>query len=306
MSFRCATASHRREEDLPGSASTVRAFLLLEHAGGWGVDAVRDARLPGGLGRELLRRAHRAGVRVLLVRRAGRTASTAREWAVFAASARPAGSWLEAGRLTSKADVLDLDLDALRAGRSVGLGPHPGPLYCVCTHGRHDPCCAERGRPVAAALAARYPEATWEVSHIGGDRFAGNMLVLPHGLYYGRLDAGSALEVAEAQHRGELRLDRFRGRSCLGMGAQAGEVALRRQLTETGIDAVHPRSVRVARDGAAEVTTAVFEAPDGEGGRAAYAVTVRTTLTEPVPLTCRALRDNPARHHEVLEIRSAP
>jgi hypothetical protein len=60
-------------------------------------------------------------------------------------------------------------------------GSDPGevseePIYLVCTHGRHDACCAVRGRPVAAALAAAYPERTWECSHIGGDRFAANVV----------------------------------------------------------------------------------------------------------------------------------
>ena len=38
-------------------------------------------------------------------------------------------------------------VDSGRPGRS-----STGPLYGVCTHGRHDACCAERGRPVCAAL----------------------------------------------------------------------------------------------------------------------------------------------------------
>ena len=45
-------------------------------------------------------------------------------------------------------------LAALGAGRSVGLTPEADPVLAVCTHGRHDACCAERGRPLARALAA--------------------------------------------------------------------------------------------------------------------------------------------------------
>ena len=37
VTFRCAAASLAREDDLAGTASTVRSFLLLEHAGSWGV-----------------------------------------------------------------------------------------------------------------------------------------------------------------------------------------------------------------------------------------------------------------------------
>ena len=51
---------------------------------------------------------------------------------------------------------------------------------------------------VAARLATRYPEETWECSHLGGDRFAGTMVLLPHGVSYGWVDDGDAVTVADA------------------------------------------------------------------------------------------------------------
>jgi hypothetical protein len=72
VSFRCAAASLLRDEPAAGTASTVRAFLLLENSGPWGENALRDARLPDGLGDELTARAAAARVRVLLIRRPGR------------------------------------------------------------------------------------------------------------------------------------------------------------------------------------------------------------------------------------------
>src|SRR5690242_2618765 len=126
----------------------------------------------------------------------------------------------------------------------MGLTSYDEPLFCVCTHGRHDACCAERGRPVAAALAAAFPEQTWEVSHIGGDRFAGNMLALPQGLYYGRLDAESSVSVAEGHVAGRLDLDHLRGRSSYAMPVQYAELALRRHLGESEEGAVSLASRR--------------------------------------------------------------
>jgi hypothetical protein len=212
--FRCAGASALRDEPVAGTASTVRAFLLVEHAGSWGVNALRDARLPGDLGPRLRRASAETGVRVLLVRRPGRQPRKGHT-TVFAAYAHPHRPWLERGDITDPHDILDLDLAAIRDGRSSGLDADAGNVYCVCTHGRHDACCAERGRPVASALSAAHPEDTWEVSHIGGDRFAGNLLVLPHGLYYGRLDAPSAVAVAGGHEAGGVRR---RGRGLGGAG----------------------------------------------------------------------------------------
>ncbi len=296
--FRCAATSAVRGDGLAGTASTVRAFLLLEDAGPWGINALRDARLPDGLGPELQRRCDQAKVRPLLVRRPGRsgrgTSRGQQQRRVFAAYADPAAPWLEATTVTDLHDVLDLDLDGLRAGRSSGLERTTEQVFCVCTHGKHDACCAERGRPAVAALAAAHPAETWEVSHIGGDRFSGNLLVLPHGLYYGRVDARSALEIGGAHLAGELTLDHLRGRSGLAMAVQFAEIALRRELGATRDDAV--RFVSRAVDGA--TTEARFAL-----GATTYAVTVTTRHEAPARLTCSAERDNPVPKHHLGGVR---
>jgi len=289
--FRCAVTSSGRPDDLAGTASQVRAFLLVEEPGPWGVDALRDSRLP--VGAELLQAAHRAGVRPLLVRRPGRSDVTAGR-RVFAAYADPHQPWLETTVVHDVADLLDLDLTALGRGGSPGLTPTDEPVVAVCTHGRHDTCCAELGRPAVAALAAAHPAETWQVSHIGGDRFAGNLLVLPHGLYYGRVDPAAAIAVASAHLTGHLDLDHLRGRSGWAMPVQAAEIALRRQLGETALGAV--RLERRRREGG---TTRVEMLAVGRR----WAITVHST-TGPVTgrLTCRATRENPLPHHEVREI----
>ncbi|HET6939683.1 MAG TPA: sucrase ferredoxin, partial [Nocardioides sp.] len=177
-----------------------------------------------------------------------------------------------------------------------GLTPHRDPVFAVCTHGRHDICCAERGRPIAAGLAELVPQDTWEASHIGGDRFAGNLLVLPYGLYFGRLEPDTARGVARLLAAGEIDLDHLRGRSGLATPLQAAEAALRRHVDERGLSAVRFIS-REVRDGR---TDAVF---DVSGRR--YAVAVTTTRGEDLQkLTCHALRENPVVHHEVSEIRA--
>ena len=131
--------------------------------------------------------------------------------------------------------------------------PHTDPLVLVCTNGRHDACCATFGRPLARDLrqsAAR--DDVWECSHIGGDRFAGNLVILPEGLYFGRCDGASAQRVIEDYRRGAIHLDNYRGRSVLGFYEQAAEFFVRRELGLTAIGAVtavrrvgeRPRHVR--------------------------------------------------------------
>ena len=289
--FRCASASRARGDELAGTASTVRTYLLLEHPGPWGVEALRDARLPDGLGARLQEQSRRHRVRVLLVRRPGTRAAGAAT-RVLAARAAGDASWAESAVLDRIDDVRDLDLAALGSGGSLGLDPAPDPVLAVCTHGRHDACCAELGRPVALELAAGpHADAVWETSHVGGDRFAGNLVVLPRGLYYGGLDPRLAIAVADATGRGEVLLEHFRGRSDLSMPAQAADIDVRRRLGLTGLDDVRPISARAAGDD----TVVVLEAQGST-----VEVRVRRVLGSEERLTCRAGRDSPVPRFEVV------
>lgn len=294
MAFRCAAASLDRDEPLVGTASTVRAFLLVENAGPWGVDALSDVRLPDEVKRPLRDRSRSANVRTLLVRRhRGGTAGLR----VFAAWADPISPWLEMTMLSTPEQLLDLDLEALGRGRSPGLTPTDEPVFGVCTHGRHDPCCAELGRPVAAELSAAHPEHTWEISHIGGDRFAANVLVLPDGLYYGRVGVGDAAALATRHRAGHLDLALLRGRSGHPFPVQVAEVAVRRETGETRSAAV--RLVSVAQAGS-DTTVRL----DVSG--TAYDVVVRRTTGESTQLlTCRAVRENPTPAYDVLRVHRA-
>lgn len=292
--FVCAAASLARGEPLAGTATHVRTWLLLEHSGPWGDTALRDARLPEGLGPELRRRAQQLRAKILLVRRA-RAARDPERLNVFAAWADPVRPRLEHGTVADLREVLDLDLGALRGGGTTGLAPAAQPLFAVCTNGRHDACCAEFGRPAAMRLDETHPDLAWEVSHIGGDRFAGNMVVLPDGLYYGRVTPESVSAIADRHLAGQLSLDELRGRSAYPNAVQAAEVALLRRLGTSEKGAV--RLTGRAVDG--ELTLARFASAAGD-----YEVRVRTVqdAATATRLTCKAARDNPIPRYDVVAV----
>jgi hypothetical protein len=219
---------------MAGTASTVSNWLLLEHAGPWGRHPLHDARLTEGLGRQLDHLQHRHRVRILLIRRTDRRRDAG--VTVFAIHSGPDDPWIERTALASIDDAVGLDLERLGHGDRPGFRPSTGPVFVICTHGRRDPCCAERGRPLAQAVDRAFGEQTWEGTHIGGDRFAANMVAFPHGLYFGRLGERSGVDAARAYVQGHIDLEHLRGRSCRPMDVQAAEQFLRERLHATGID----------------------------------------------------------------------
>jgi hypothetical protein len=287
---RCAASAERRGDARFGTASPTPRWLLVEQSGGWGPEALLDSTLDRTVGAELIRRwEDAAGIRVLLIRRPGRRPEPVRKaWAVVDSRVgRERVGW---GRWADPVELLDLPVGA-------EAGEPGGPLYLVCAHGRHDPCCAIRGRPVAEALDAARPGAVWECSHIGGDRFAANVVALPHGLFYGHVTAETAPAVAAAYERGEVRPDLLRGRSAFAPPAQAAQHYARLELAETAVDALRPLGMAKLAERTWRVRLAH---PPGT-----LLVTVRAGLAPPARLTCASTRAERPRSWELLGLRPA-
>lgn len=235
--FRCATWARDRGDPLAGSAAPARRWLLIEHPGPWNEQAMRSRPLDSRAGQSIAEAAATAGARILLIRRPWRPRGHAKKaWAVVVHG--QGATW---GHWEVPEDLVRAK--GLLAGHVEPRGEQ-GPLFLVCAHGRRDVCCAVRGRPVARALAARWPRQTWECSHLGGDRFAANVLVVPDGTTYGRLGEQDCVRVLEAHLRGEVDTTHLRGCSVDPPVAQAAAVdALRRWGPAGPLDA-RPTSVR--------------------------------------------------------------
>lgn len=290
--YRCAHEARIRDEPLYGTASLVRRWLLLEQPGPWGRDAVVESRLPAAVAAALEARTAEAKVRLILIRRpAGR--QTAQRRCFVARSDR---ATVEEFVLDEVADVLDLDLSSLAADQPVGGERVAEPLYLVCTNGRHDACCAEYGRPLVQALEAATGARTWECSHIGGDRFAGNLVAFPHGLYFGHVEAADAAGLAGLYDRGLIDLDRYRGRSCHPFVVQAAEYFLRTDRELRHVDDVSYVQRRPLDDDALRVAFA------GPGGQT-FDVDVRVSREpDSQRLTCRAAAASNPPRYELLSV----
>lgn len=280
-SGRCSVASLTRAEPQEGTASHVRGYVLLECPGPWGRDALRDSRLPAPVTARL-RALDRSGLKALLIRRE-RPAPGTRLF--LARSGR-----LRTALLDDPEELVDLDLGADHDSRLVD---DPQRLYLVCTHGRHDVCCAELGRPLWHAAHEAAPDRTWQSSHLGGDRFAGNLLVLPGGVAYGRVAPEAAAGIIAAHERGEVDLHHLRGRGTLPFAVQAAEIALRRLLDH--VDERPPRVVSRGPDGV------VLEV-DASAGPRRWLVRLDVSSAPATRLTCRAIGASAAPRYDVAGI----
>lgn len=272
--YRCAAAAEHRADVRFASAPPAEQWFLIEHPGPWARLALAGSGLAPAVIGELGGWVERTGGRVVLIRRSGRRASAGpRRWCH--ADARPGSESVRWG-------TADAEVDLVSALHEPTCGePSSEPVYLVCAHGRHDACCALRGRPVAAALAAEYPERTWECSHLGGDRFAANLVVLPHGLYYAHVSPAAAAGLARSYDRGVLAPRWLRGRSSLPAPVQAAQHHLRLATGETGVDAYPALAVGHPAPDRWEVR---FGAPTGD-----VTVTVRARMHHvDEPLTCAA------------------
>jgi hypothetical protein len=234
-----------------GTAAHMKSWLLIEYPGPWAGDALEQAlaeAFPAPEQRERVEQLRAQGLRTLLVRQPGRHTRESRlpgRRVFVGGTAGPAGRWMECFRIDELNELADLDLGAIADGRG-GLGvPVSGPMFLVCTHGTKDMCCALLGRPLAASLGATYPGRAWEVSHVGGDRWAGNLLVVPDGFLHGQLDAAEAAQVANAALGGQVEPDRLRGRTAAETPwSQYAEIAVRKHTGLRGLDDVIARAER--------------------------------------------------------------
>jgi hypothetical protein len=306
----CSAVSLARAEPLYATASMVRNWVLVEHPGAWGPAALRQSGLPGRVSAGLDRLSRRHGFRVLLLRRPERPTDSSRQ--CFVAHTGRRRRWIEERVVADVEELLEVDYGPMRDGRPTGFGARrTGPLYLVCTNGRHDQCCANLGRPVARALHAGgsgTDGAVWECSHFGGDRFAGNLVCLPDGLYFGRLTPAEAVQVAAGYERGLVDLDHYRGRAGEPFAVQAAEYFVRRHEGLLGVGDLRVTSHRRAVGGAAgpgraggEVLEVGFDGPHGRTFQVRVAV---RPSDEARRLSCHAAGEERPPTYVLVELNS--
>lgn len=201
-------------EPMLGTVFEEARLLLVEQPGPWGRSGLETSGFDPAIAAQLRERARAADARLLAVRRPGRELRRSDRTWISVDCDRRSMRW---GTYQDDAALLDLAFD--EEGQNL-----EGPVFLVCTNGSRDPCCAIRGRPVAATLAAMHVD-VWECSHIGGHRFGANVIVLPVGDVYGRIVPADVAAMVDSNNGGQLRTAVLRGRLGLPPTAQTALVA---------------------------------------------------------------------------------
>jgi hypothetical protein len=283
----CSDVSIEHAEQLAATASRVDHWLLVEYRGLWSHDALAGSGLSDQVKEHLRERANaRPHTKLLLVRRTHRRGHP--HLAVFWGATREDGGELFHAEVEAYEDLVELDFTS--PGKALG---HP--LLLVCTHGKHDRCCARNGRPLYQALEDQAEGGwVWQSTHVGGDRFAGNLVVLPEGLYFGRVAPGEAWPVLDEYLAGRIDLDHYRGRSCYSFTAQAAERAVREATGLTGLHDLalvrHGHGTTVFRAGDRLYEVAVSEETSG----LRYLTCSSEVLRHPLHYVARILRESAA------------
>lgn len=95
--------------------------------------------------------------------------------------------------------------------------------YFVCTHARRDVCCSREGLPTWQRLDSLSNGRAWQTTHLGGHRFAPNVLTLPTARSYGRVRVNEVDEFFAVIESGGVPTRFLRGNSTLPPDAQACE-----------------------------------------------------------------------------------
>lgn len=236
--FFCTDVSLALNEPMVGTAVHVGVWLLLEVNEAWRAQATTDNDLPPRIQAWL--DAQLAAVengRLQFIKQ-GPSYLELAELSFYVAVNDETNPVLYEFTLHDYDELLALDVPAMVAGDDAyAAHVRTTPLTLVCTNGTRDRCCAKFGLPLYDALSERLGADVWQTTHTGGHRFAATLLTFPDGASYGRLSLDDVDDFVAHLQRGELLVEKLRGRTCYGPVGQIADYFLRHETGEVAPDA---------------------------------------------------------------------
>ena len=199
--FFCADAAKCAQEDIIGTASNYKTYVLIECCLPWESEAFNSKEVPQNL-RNLVEEVNLShqNIRFLLINSDQRKCVNKRKVLIYDNKHEELFGGYEKHEFN--ADSIDKVAEIVKsylAGEvpDCEIENNQSRDILVCTHGSHDMCCARYGNPFYAQAAALVSELElddvriWRSSHFGGHRMAPTAIDLSDGRYYGNLDRTS-------------------------------------------------------------------------------------------------------------------
>lgn len=235
--FYCSALSSEVSEQPFGTASTADAWLLLEYSSAWEARAFQESQLTRAVKahvKKALQAVPRS--RLLFIKRERETRG---HLSLFTVRSTETDASIARVKLTGYEQLLNVNLAGILAGEQAAGGElWERPLFLVCTHGKRDKCCAKFGYALYKSLRADAGDDVWQSSHVGGDRFAANLICFPHGFFYAHVTADAGRQIVSQYNQQTVSLNNYRGRCCYPSPIQAAEFFLRSESGLSGINDV--------------------------------------------------------------------
>lgn len=294
----CSVLSRELDEPMFGTAVHNEVWFLLEYDAPWGEKATTQNELPpdvqAWLDEQVAAMMGRGRVQFIKQER-----ERPNDGLIFyIIHAREMAPRMFRFELQNYRDLFEIDVPAVLADDGA-YDEHlqVAPLYLVCSNGRRDRCCALFGLELYYNLQTIAGDMVWQTTHVGGHRFAANVLTFPDGTYHGRVHTGDVDTFYATRERGEVGLAFLRGRSCYEKVVQAADYYLRRETGERDLQAFRFDGLWSAQSDDFQVMFAALH------GDAKFVVHLRREVVDmPIYASCGKPRVEPVDVYQLLSV----
>jgi len=226
--YYCSAASRYFREQLAGTAANSKAFILIEHFNPF-PGKVIEAHFDTEWLRKMQAIAKSYKGKLLLIRNKKTNNKTCRISFVDCTECKyfSVETEIENAVMVPLKEMIEDECTAWETD----------PFFLICSNGKKDKCCSKFGYPVYKFFESFNADIkVWECSHVGGDRFAANVVVMPYGIYYGHVAVEDVGHILVRTLLRKIYKNKFRGLSRRSFYEQAIEYHLREHLQNYDID----------------------------------------------------------------------
>ena len=299
----CSVEASLAEAPLHGTAVEVHYWLLIEYSRPWKPKALLENELSDALNQHMARlpaalaQLNGQKLRVQFIKQAASADRTHPK--IFIARGIDNTALFEKV-VEQLSDLTTLTAQQIIDPPSAGFRAVEESIALVCTNGQRDVCCAKYGLPVYESLRSELGQRAWQTTHVGGHRYAPNVLALPSGLLHGFVTAEEAPTLVNKLDDGTLTLHRLRGRSTLSPVSQAAEyfISLGRNQKQDGYFSwVEETELAEEREPGKKTYAVQFQDEEGNS----FVVKLLVSMSEPVLASCEG-KPKPVNIFEMIEI----